>query len=125
MASSSSSNAICTRSQGLNVTCPIFGQVSQMKDNVLPTFSCVIQDFLLTKEMLKIERCNAKLPYSEVAKTIVCKVESIWLKASLPIISHARILKMLKNFYDKYTNILKPYKGRKSNLTYVLANVVI
>lgn len=55
---------------------------------------------------------------TEVAELVAEKVETIWKKASIPIVSHTRVLQMLRAFHDMYRKLLKPYKGRQNNSNY-------
>ena len=39
--------------------------------------------------------------------------------ASIPIVSHTRVLKLLRTFHEKFRNLMKPYKERKSEMKYI------
>ena len=43
------------------------------------------------------------------------KIENIWLRASIPVVSNTRILQMIEAYHDKYRNLLKS-KSRKTYL---------
>lgn len=35
------------------------------------------------------------------------KIENIWKKASIPVVSHQRIVELIRIYHDKYNNLLK------------------
>lgn len=42
------------------------------------------------------------------------KIEEVWARASLPFITHKRIIKLILAYNKKYQNIIKPIKSRVS-----------
>lgn len=57
---------------------------------------------------LKRQMQNPKEPvFSDIAETISQDIENIWVKASLPIVSHTRVIQMIKTYHLKCKNILK------------------
>lgn len=53
--------------------------------------------------------------FSEI---IAAKVKEIWDKASLPTVSHKRILQLIRDYHEKYRCLMKPYKERKNGSSY-------
>ncbi|KAK4871958.1 hypothetical protein RN001_016082 [Aquatica leii] len=89
---------------GLNtrcaMNCPVFKQLSQLPENILPTYDQII---------------NKKEPvFSEIAEEVSVKLEEIWNKASIPTISHNRILQLLNSYHHKYMKLKKPFKDRQN-----------
>ena len=89
-----------------------------MRENILPTYKCVMKQFLYSNYILKEERQNKKLPFLEVAKKVTNKILAIWCKASLPTVSEKRVTKLLAAFHHKYLNILKSFTSRKEHTTF-------
>ena len=52
---------------------------------------------------------------SEICDILVTKVEQIWMRASVPIVSSKRILQMIKDYHAKYRNLLRPKSWKGSN----------
>ncbi|KAK4880966.1 hypothetical protein RN001_004285 [Aquatica leii] len=51
--------------------------------------------------------------FSEIAEEVSVKLEEIWNKASILIISHNRILELLNSYHDKYMKLKEPFKDDK------------
>lgn len=101
--------------------CPIFGSPAEMSESQLPTFSDIMKSYLLLRNRLKSTQTgeNTKEPtVSELSEMLSRKVEQIWHKASLPIISHKQTVAKIRSYHDKYRTLLKPFKGRKANTNY-------
>lgn len=119
--------------------CPFFGDVCDIKDNnILPTYADVMKCYEWTRRQIKWNKNTQKEPtFQEIAIIVTDKIEKIWTKASLPIVSHTRVTQMLQAYHLKCKNILKshpkiPAKILKSSgvvarlcLTFLLANVRI
>ncbi|CAI6354827.1 unnamed protein product [Macrosiphum euphorbiae] len=91
--------------------CFIFGDAKELSNNVLPTFEDVMQYYLFVKHKLKPETTSKEPSVSSIAE-IIAVLEKVWLKASIPVVSHTRVLQMIKTYHDKYRNILKSAKSR-------------
>lgn len=98
--------------------CLIFGDAKELGNNVLPTFEDVMQYYLFVKHKLKPEITSKEPSVSSIAEIVAVDVEKVWLKASIPIVSHTRVLQMIKTYHDKYRNILKSAKSRINNDTF-------
>lgn len=98
------------------VSCPVFGQPSELPENVLPTYGQVMKFCAWIRFNKKVTK---KEPvFSEIAEEVAVKLEEIWHRASIPIVSHTRILQLLQAYHDKYMKLMKPFKSRKSSETY-------
>lgn len=111
----SSSSFMATRSA---VNCPIFGEPSELPDNVLPTREQVSKFYSYVRFNKKESRKEPT--FAEISEEIAVKLEYVWNKASIPIVSHKRILQLLKAYHDKYQKLMKPFKSRKNVETYKL-----
>lgn len=80
------------------VSCAIFGPPMEMPDNKLSTYFDVIKSYNLTKYQMKQEQNNNDPSHKNIAESSsrTVQVEQLWQKASLPIVSHHRILALLK-----------------------------
>ena len=101
------------------VSCPVFRHPAAMNEIQLPTWSDVMKNYLLLRNQMRSGSDSAKEPtVSEIAESLALKVELIWKKASLPIISHNAIVNKIRRYHDSYRKLLKPYKGRKADVKY-------
>lgn len=90
--------------------CPLLGELCDIKDNVLPTYEDVIKYYEWTRREAKFNRSSHKEPtFLEIADIVAKKIEGIWIKASLPTVTHARVCQMLKSYHLKYKNLLKSH----------------
>lgn len=64
------------------------------------------------------ERDLKEPAFAEISEFVVDKLEDIWNKASIPVVSRKRIVKLLQTYHTKYLNLLKPFKSRQNNSTY-------
>ncbi len=100
--------------------CPVFGAPSYLPELALPTYEDIIKFCLHVRHDLK-SRINAKVPtVAEISEIVATKTECIWRRASIPVVSHVRVLKLIRSYYDKYSKLLHPFKGRKTEEKYKL-----
>lgn len=93
--------------------CPIFGSFSELSDLALPTYKDVMKCYCFIRHNLKA--ASEKDPgVSEITEILIPKIERIWSKASIPIVSNLRISQMIKVYHGKYRNLLRS-KGRKGS----------
>lgn len=98
--------------------CPIFGAPSNLSVIMLPTYEDVIKYCLRVRHDLKA-RIGTKVPtVAEISAIVASETERIWHKASIPVVSHTRVLQLIRSYYDKYTKRLHAYKGRKTDAKY-------
>ena len=98
--------------------CPIFGDPTEMNKRQLPTYNNVIKDYLHTRDLLTAQRNNKWQSVAEISELVSTKVEKIWQKASLPILSHTRIVQMIKSYHSKYASLIKNYKRKMNDPRY-------
>lgn len=99
------------------VACVIFGAPHEIPTNVLPTYADVMKAYINTRQQLTTEN-NKYPPFAEVSNKVCVDVELVWEKASLPTVTHGRVIEKLRSYNEKYKKILKPYKARKGNDKY-------
>jgi hypothetical protein len=92
--------------------CPILGKPAELPQNVLPTCYDVMKYCLLLQKRVK-ENNNGKNPSIKVViETCTTNIEKLWIRASIPTVSHRRIVQMIRDRYEKYKNLLKSYHRR-------------
>jgi len=76
----------------LKDSCPVFGAPQKLLGNVLPTYEDVVKFYQFTRNELKSSG-NYKGPaVSEINEVLAFRIEEIWKKASIPSVSHNRVL---------------------------------
>jgi hypothetical protein len=103
-----------TRQKAAAAACVIFGAPREIPTNVLPTYADVMKAYIHTRQQLTTKN-NKYPPFAEVSKKVCVDVELVWGKASLPTVTHGRVIETLRPYNEKYKKILKPYKARKDN----------
>ncbi|CAH0560405.1 unnamed protein product [Brassicogethes aeneus] len=79
----------------------------------LPTYEDVLRCYASVRLDLKGD--GSKQPASLIVAEIVAqKLEKLWQRASLPVLSRPRIKDMIINYNNKYQKIIKPFKGRQN-----------
>lgn len=85
--------------------CPLFGDLCELKDNILPTYEDVMKFYEWTRHTLKYERETKKEPtYKEIETIVVAKILA---KSSIPTVEPKRMKVMLQTYHLKCKNILK------------------
>lgn len=93
-----------------SLKCPLLGEISDIKDNMLPTYKEIMKYYEWARWQFKFDKGTKKEPtFLEIANIISTRIEEIWTKASLPIVSHTRVTQMLKSYHLKYKNLLESY----------------
>lgn len=100
------------------ISCPIFGVPEGMRHTVLPTIEDVIKALSLTRNNLEDQSVNRNLLISKSSDIVAKQVEDIWKKAGIPIVSHQRIVELIKKYHTNRQKLLKPYKERKHVASY-------
>ena len=96
-------------------SCPIFGCAKDISITTLqlPTYEDVMKCFQSIR--IEMKGCGSKEPTSaSIADNVALKVEHVWTRASIPVLSHQRIVKLILDYNIKYQNLIKPLKSRKS-----------
>ena len=100
-----------------STTCPIFGNYSRLKENVLPTYEDVMKCFLYKRFTLK-EKSKKDPSAKDISNELAGEIEDIWNKASLPCVTKTRIVQLIMDYHLKYRTLLKQMKGRKDTPSY-------
>ena len=98
--------------------CPVFGHGRELLNNVLPTYNDVMRYYLLVQNQLYYDRDGQHPTISEISEVVVQKVELLWNKASIPIVSHTRVLHKIRQYPEKYKEIMKQPKSRQNRDSY-------
>src|ERR1043165_3918191 len=86
--------------------CPVFGAPRQLCEVMLPTYED-IRCYLFEKKQLKATSGTSKEPLvSKLCEIVATKTENIWIRASIPVISHKRVLQLIRACHDKYMKLL-------------------
>ena len=96
----------------------MFGSPSILPVNMLPTYECVMKYYTCVKNDLKLHAGGKEPRVTEICETVTHEVESIWIRVSIPIVSHTQAIKVLRSYHDKYLKLLKSYKVRYKLETY-------
>jgi len=97
--------------------CPVFGAPKEMSDVVLPTYEDMMKNFLWWKHMMKPTIKSPDPTVADISEKVALAVENLWRKASIPMVSHFRVLQLIRSYHDKYMKLLKPFKVRKMTKT--------
>lgn len=81
--------------------CPIFGHSKQLSNLSSPTYCDIMKYYLYIRHELKPNATLKEPMVSEILDILITKVESIWLKASIPVVSRIHMLQMGKTYHDK------------------------
>lgn len=98
----------------ISATCPIFGSAKDIissEAHELPTYEDIMRCYLCIRLELKGDG-SKQPPAALVAKSVAIKVMEVWSRASLPTVSHERIVKLILAYNSKYQNLIKPIKGK-------------
>jgi hypothetical protein len=79
---------------------------------MLPTYEDVMKYYTSVKNGFRMHAGGKEPRVSAICDVVTEEVEAIWMKASIPVVSHTRVLKLLRSYHDKYMKLLKPYKAR-------------
>ena len=99
------------------IRCPVFGSPADVKQSMLPTNADVMKCYNMIQNKIR-PSANKKATVTEVSEVLSRRIELLWSKASIPVISHKRVLERIKLLHDRYRNILKPYSSRKNDPKY-------
>ena len=94
--------------------CPVFGHGRELHDNVLPSYHDDMRYYLLVQNKLDYDRRGQHPTISEISEIVAQKLELLWNKASIPIVSHTRVLQKIRQYHDKYKGIKKHPKSRQN-----------
>lgn len=99
-----------------SATCPVFGYAKDISPNAsqLPTYEEVMKCYFGVRIELKGDG-SKQASSATVASVVASKVEQVWKRASLPVLSRERIIKLILAYNKKYQNLIKPIKGNISD----------
>lgn len=93
-----------------STNCRIFGSFDELSERKLPTYKNVMKYYNLVRYRVKVTNSSKKEPtINEISEIVTQKVESLWFKASIPIISHTRVMQLYKTYHAKCTNLIKSW----------------
>jgi len=106
-----------SRSSRRSVSCPIFGGPEKLSGRSLPTYKDVMRHYLLCRFELKVTKKEP--PIYSICQRVASDVLDIWNKESIPTVTQTRVVKLLQDYHSKYRTLLKPYKSRQNNSSYI------
>src|SRR6218665_628751 len=91
-----------------------------MPELVLPILirECDETLYAVVKLELKPNNHSKDPTVREIAEKVMKNVERIWLKSSIPVILHKRVLKIIRAYRDRCMKFIKPFKGRRNDEKY-------
>ncbi|KAJ8928633.1 hypothetical protein NQ314_018777 [Rhamnusium bicolor] len=95
-------------------SCPLYGIGAPFNINVLPTHKDIIKQYLNIRRDLKMAGQKKEPTFHEVIVIMLARLEQIWQKASIAIISNERIIVKIREYHNKYRGLLKSYKQRSA-----------
>jgi len=99
------------------ISCPVFGAPADIRKTMLPTNADMMRCYNMIQHEIRPSD-KKKATVTEVSEVLSKRIELLWCKSSIPVISHKRVLERIKLFHDKYRNLLKPYSSRKNDTKY-------
>jgi hypothetical protein len=99
--------------------CPVFGTPQELSGIVLPTYESVMKCYMWWKHKLKPTSDTKEPTVMDICERVSLEIEKIWHTASIPVTSHKRVLQLIRAYHDKYRKLMKPYKGRHNDKSYM------
>ena len=93
-------------------TCAIMGPYKELVNRQLPTISDAIKFILFVKNELKLKYNGEDSSNSDMYEIVSEKINHIWTKALITIVTKKRVIQLLKSYFEKYLN-LKRYPKSK------------
>ena len=63
---------------------------------------------------------KAKEPtVSEVAEIVTSDIQDVWKRASFLVVSHTRVMKLMRCTHNEFRKLIKSYKARKTDKSYM------
>ena len=98
---------------------PVFGLPKEISGTNLPTYSDVMRFYFWVKNDCMSRSSTKRLEtVTAIADKVASRVEEIWIKASIPVVSHNRVSQMIRSFHDEYLKLLKHFKERHNEDKY-------
>lgn len=93
--------------------CPFFGAPKVLSQSVLPTCEDVLLAcFEETSKSVKNES------FSKISHRVAAQIEEVYCKASIPTVSRERIVKLIKDYHDKYYTLRKSFSRDKEKFNF-------
>lgn len=88
--------------------CPIFGLPKELGLTTLPTYEDVLLCCFNKKYELMLQ--SKKTPcFSLIADHVATQVQQLYIKSSIPTLSHSRVVQLIKSYHNVYYNLRKSY----------------
>lgn len=88
--------------------CPLFGNPKDLTDFQLPTYEEVMRCCSFERRKLGVDLGgNKEPPFSIIADNVAKKIAILYTKASIPTVSHARIVQMINAYHKKCREVKK------------------
>lgn len=104
---------MCSRRS--ETTCTILGPYKELDDRQLPVIKDVIKCILFTKSELKLQKNGKDPSNTEVFSIVSGKLNTIWTKASIPIVSNVRVTQLLTAYFNKYLSLIRYPKSKRND----------
>ena len=92
--------------------CPILGQVAELSATMLPTIEDVFKYYVYVQQKVTSDGHGKHPAASVIMENVASKVESLWLRASIPTVTRMRVIEMIKCHYKKYMALKKSVAAR-------------
>lgn len=98
---------------------PVFDLPKELSGTNLPTYSDVMRFYFWVKNDCMSRSSTKRLEtVTAITDRVASRVEEIWMKASIPIVTHNRVSQIIRSYYDKYLKLLKNFKERHNEDKY-------
>lgn len=95
--------------------CSVFSHGRKLKVNILPTYEDIILCYLHASRSKKKQYQNLA---TDTCQKISDDVLKIWKTVSIPTIQPRFVIRKVKEYYEKYRSLLKPYKSLQNVESY-------
>jgi hypothetical protein len=100
------------------VRCAILGVPKKMTENVLPTIEDTLKELLWTEHELSISGVNLNSVGKRAVEALAIKVEGLWRKTLIPVISHQRIVGLIQKHHCRRQALNKSFKRSSTSESY-------
>lgn len=100
-----------------DAVCFVFGAARDLPTNTLPTYEDVTLCYLWVSRN-KQKQGQYKNLVSDICLEVSVKITRQWELASIPTTDDRSVVRKIKDYHDKYRNLLKPYSSRKNVESY-------
>lgn len=94
--------------------CEVFGAPLEHRELTLPTYYDVMKHYLFVQHDMKNKNNGKEPSYKDISDNVISCIESVWKKASIPVVSTRRIQDMIKKYHEKYRKIIKLLSAKGS-----------